>query len=160
MTDVRDIADRLHSLGITLPTVPTPVAAYLPAVRSGSYIYTSGQLPLVDGVCIYTGKVGGDVTVEHGMAAAKLCTVNGLAAVHDLVGLDRILRVVKMTGFVSSAEGFTKQSQVINGASDLLIDVFSEAGRHARSAIGVAELPRGSAVEAEFVFEINHGEQR
>lgn len=95
------------------------------------------------------------MTIEQGLAAAKLCAVNGLAAVHSLVGLDRILRVVKLTGFVASAAGFTQQSQVINAASDLLTDVFGEAGPHARSAIGVAALPRGSAVEVEFVFEID-----
>jgi enamine deaminase RidA (YjgF/YER057c/UK114 family) len=155
MSDAIGVIDKLHRLGITLPAVSAPAASYLPAVQSGSIVYTSGQLPLVDGVSKYNGKLGKDVALEDGIGAAALCTVNGLAAVHGLVGLDRIVRVVKVTGFVSSAEEFTKQPQVINGASDLLVAVFGDAGRHARSAIGVAELPRGAAVEVEFVFEID-----
>jgi len=113
------------------------------------------ELPLVDGHATVTGKVGNDVAVEEAAVAARLCAVNGLAAVDALVGLDRILKVVKVVGFVASADGFSQQPQVINGASDLLIEVFGDAGRHARSAIGVAELPRESAVEVEFVFELD-----
>ncbi|MFD9669499.1 RidA family protein [Rhodococcus sp. NPDC059968] len=148
-------SEKLPSLGIELPPVATPAAAYLPATQSGRYVYTSGQLPLVDGHATVTGKVGKDVAVEEAAVAARLCAVNGLAAVDALVGLDRILKVVKVVGFVASADGFSQQPQVINGASDLLIEVFGDAGRHARSAIGVAELPRGSAVEVEFVFELD-----
>jgi enamine deaminase RidA (YjgF/YER057c/UK114 family) len=146
--------ERLRELGIALPTVPTPAAAYLPAVRTGNLVYTSGQLPLVDGVCTTVGKLGETVTVEQGADAARLCTLNGLAAVHALVGLDTVVRVVKVVGFVSSAAGFIQQPQVIDGSSKFLGEVFGEAGRHARSAVGLAELPRGSAVEVEFVFEV------
>ncbi|WP_327152094.1 RidA family protein [Nocardia sp. NBC_01329] len=146
--------ERLRELGIALPTVATPAAAYLPAVRTGNLVYTSGQLPLIDGVCTTVGKLGDTVTVDQGADAARLCTLNGLAAVHDLVGLDTVVRVVKVVGFVSSAAGFIQQPQVIDGSSKFLGEVFGEAGRHARSAVGLAELPRGSAVEVEFVFEV------
>jgi len=148
-------SEQLANLGIELPPVAIPAAAYLPATRSGRYVYTSGQLPLVDGRTTATGKLGKDVTVDEAAAAARLCAVNGLAAVNALVGLDRIAKVVKVVGFVASADGFSQQPQVINGASDLLIEVFGDAGRHARSAVGVAELPRGSAVEVEFIFELD-----
>ncbi|MBM4518230.1 RidA family protein [Prescottella equi] len=146
--------ERLHALGTELPPVAVPAAAYLPAVRTGDLVYTSGQLPLVDGTCTCTGKVGGNVSVADASAAARLCALNALAAVDDLVGIDNVVRAVKVVGFVASAEGFTQQPVVINGASDFLVEVFGDAGRHARSAIGLAELPRGSAVEVEFVFEV------
>ncbi|MEU4739517.1 RidA family protein [Actinosynnema sp. NPDC023658] len=145
---------RLAELGIELPDVAAPVAAYVPAVRSGQLVLTSGQLPFVEGSLAATGKVGGDVSPEEAKAHARTCALNALAAVHDLVGLDAVVRVVKLVGFVASAEGFTGQPAVVNGASDLLGEVFGEAGRHARSAVGVAELPLGAPVEVELIVEI------
>ncbi|GAB3281848.1 RidA family protein [Parasphingorhabdus pacifica] len=146
--------DRLAELGITLPTVPSPVAAYVPAVRSGSVVYTSGQVPLVDGKLGQTGKVGAEVSAEDAQQHARTCALNALAAVDSLVGLDSIVRIVKVVGFVASAEGFSGQPAVINGASDLLGEVFGEAGEHARSAVGVAELPIGAPVEVEMIVEV------
>lgn len=145
---------RLAELGLTLPPVAAPVAAYVPAVRSGSQVLTSGQLPFVDGVLAATGKVGNEVTAEQGKELARTCALNALAAVHALVGIDSVVRVVKVVGFVASAEGFTGQPGVVNGASELLGEVFGEAGAHARSAVGVAELPLGSPVEVELVVEV------
>jgi enamine deaminase RidA (YjgF/YER057c/UK114 family) len=145
---------RLAELGLTLPEVVPPLAAYQPAVQSGSYVYTSGQLPMVEGKLPVTGKVGAEVTAEEAKELARTCALNALAAVHDLVGLDAVTGVVKVVGFVASAPGFTGQPKVINGASDLLGEVFGEAGRHARSAVGVAELPLGAPVEVELVVEV------
>jgi enamine deaminase RidA (YjgF/YER057c/UK114 family) len=155
MNDASTWTARLAALDLTLPPVATPAGSYLPAVQTGSYVYTSGQLPLVDGTTTCIGKLGEGVSVEDAAQAARLCTLNGLAAVDALVGLDRIVRVVKVVGFVASGSGFSQQPQVINGASDLLAEIFGTAGQHARSAIGVAELPRNSAVEVEFVFEVS-----
>ena len=146
--------DKLAELGLALPPVAAPVAAYVPAVRAGSMVYTSGQLPIADGELRYRGKVGADVSVEDAKAAAALCALNCLAAVHDLVGLDSVVRVVKVTGFVASAPGFTDQPIVINGASELLGNVLGDAGVHARSAVGVAELPKDTPVEVELVAEV------
>jgi len=146
--------DKLAELGLALPPAAAPVAAYVPAVRSGSMVYTSGQLPIADGELRYRGKVGADVSVDDGKAAAALCALNCLAAVHDLVGLDSVVRVVKVTGFVASAPGFTDQPIVVNGASELLGNVLGDAGVHARSAVGVAELPKGTPVELELVAEV------
>jgi enamine deaminase RidA (YjgF/YER057c/UK114 family) len=145
---------RLTELGIRLPPVAAPVAAYVPAVRSGQLVYTSGQLPFVDGGLRRTGKVGGSVDPEDAAADAKLCTLNALAAVDDLVGLDSVARVVRVVGYVASAEGFTGQPRVVNGASELLGKIFGEAGQHARSAVGVAELPLNSPVEVELTVEL------
>ena len=145
---------RLSELGIRLPTVAAPVASYVPAVRSGSLVFTSGQLPFVDGGLRRTGKVGGSVDVEAAAAEAKVCALNALAAVDDLVGLDSIVRVVKVVGFVASVEGFTGQPRVVNGASELLGRIFGDAGQHARSAVGVAELPMGAPVEVELIVEV------
>lgn len=146
---------RLKELGITLPDVPKPVAAYVPAVASGNRIYTSGQLPVVDGQLRYKGKVGAAVSQEEGYQAARICAINSLAAVRSLTGsLDRIQRVVKVTVFVNSAAGFTNQPEVANGASELFLQVFGEAGRHARSAVGVSDLPRDAAVEVELIAEV------
>ena len=145
---------RLAELGIRLPPVAAPVAAYVPAVRSGSIVYTSGQLPFVDGGLRRTGKVGGSVDPEDAAADAKIATLNALAAIDDLVGLDSIARIVKVTGFVASAEGFTGQPRVVNGASELLGKIFGPAGQHSRSAVGVAELPLGSPVEVELTVEL------
>ena len=145
---------RLVELGLTLPPVAAPLAAYVPAVRSGAQVFTSGQLPFVDGVLAATGKVGAQVSAEQGKELARTCALNALAAVHALVGIDSVVRVVKVVGYVASAEGFTGQPGVVNGASELLGEVFGEAGVHARSAVGVAELPLGSPVEVELVVEV------
>jgi enamine deaminase RidA (YjgF/YER057c/UK114 family) len=147
-------SEKLAELGIELPGVAAPLAAYVPAVQSGQHVFTSGQLPFVDGVLAATGKVGGDVSPEEAKAHARTCALNALAAVHALVGIDSVVRVVKVVGFVASAEGFTGQPAVVNGASELFGEVFGEAGKHARSAVGVAELPLGSPVEVELVVEI------
>lgn len=148
------ITERLAELGITLPPVVAPVAAYVPAVRTGNLVYTAGQLPFVDGALPATGRLGAGVSVEEARPLARRCALNALAAAADLVGLDRITRVVKVVGFVASAEGFTEQSAVINGASEVLVEIFGDAGRHARSAVGVAELPLGTPVEVEMIVEV------
>ena len=145
---------RLAERGITLPAVATPLAAYVPAVRTGNLVYTSGQLPLVSGDLTVTGKVGGDVTPEVAKTLAQVCALNALAAVDALVGIDSISRVVKVVGYVASAPGFTGQPGVINGASELFADVFGDAGAHARSAVGVAELPLDAPVEVEVIVEV------
>ena len=147
-------SERLAELGIELPAVAAPVAAYVPAVRSGGQVFTSGQLPFVAGTLAATGKVGAEVAPEEAKRHARTCALNALAAVHALVGIDEVVRVVKVTGFVASAEGFTGQPGVVNGASELFGEVFGEAGAHARSAVGVAELPLGAPVEVELVVEL------
>jgi enamine deaminase RidA (YjgF/YER057c/UK114 family) len=146
--------ERLAELGLELPSVVPPVAAYVPAVRTGNLVYTAGQLPVVDGALAATGKLGAEVTPERGYELARTCALNGLAAVDSLVGLDSVVRVVKVVGFVASADGFTGHPVVVNGASELLGQVFGDAGAHARSAVGVAELPLGAPVEVEFIFEV------
>lgn len=145
---------RLKELGLELPAVATPVAAYVPAVRSGDLVYTSGQIPSVDGQLLATGLVGTAVSPEQAKELARTCALNALAAVDALVGLDSVVRVVKVVGFVASAAGFTGQPGVVNGASELLGEVFGEAGRHARSAVGVAVLPLDAPVEVEIVVEV------
>jgi enamine deaminase RidA (YjgF/YER057c/UK114 family) len=145
---------RLAELGIELPAVVAPLAAYVPAVRTGNLVYTSGQLPMVAGKLAQEGKVGAEVTAEDAKELARTCALNALAAVHSLVGIDSVTRVVKVVGFVASATGFTGQPGVLNGASQLLGDVFGEAGAHARSAVGVAELPLNAPVEVELIVEI------
>ena len=148
------VADRLAALGLTLPAVAPPVAAYVPAVISGSHVFTSGQLPFVDGALPATGKVGAEVSAEDAKGYAATCILNALAAVESQIGsLDRITRIVKVTGFVASAPGFTGQPGVVNGASELLGELLGEAGVHARSAVGVAELPLGAPVEIELIAE-------
>src|SRR6185295_16316062 len=137
---------RLAELGIELPDVAPPVAAYVPAVRTGNLVYTSGQLPMRSGSLAQTGKVGGEVTPEEGKALARMCALNALAAVHSLVGIDSVTRVVKVVGFVASAPGFNGQPGVVNGASELFGEVFGDAGAHARSAVGVSELPLDAPV--------------
>ena len=145
---------RLAELGIRLPPVAAPVASYVPAVRAGSLVFTSGQLPFIDGGLRRTGKVGGSVDIEEAAADAKLCTLNALAAIDDLVGLDSVARVVRVVGYVASAEGFSGQPRVVNGASELLGKIFGPRGEHARSAVGVAELPMNSPVEVELTVEL------
>ncbi|GAA2643974.1 RidA family protein [Paractinoplanes durhamensis] len=149
-----DAYARLTELGLTLPQVVPPVAAYLPAVQSGNHVYVSGQLPMVAGKLAATGKVGAEVTAEQGAELARICALNALAAIESLVGLGEVVKIVKVTGFVASAPGFTGQPAVINGASQLFGDVFGEQGTHARSAVGVAELPLGAPVEVEVIAEV------
>jgi enamine deaminase RidA (YjgF/YER057c/UK114 family) len=147
---------RLAELGRVLPPVAAPVAAYVPAVRTGSYVYTSGQLPLVEGKLGVTGKVGAEVAAEDAKELAAVCALNALAAVKAEVGeLSAVARVVKVVGFVASAPGFSGQPQVVNGASELLEAAFGAAGRHARSAVGVAVLPLDAPVEVELLVELS-----
>src|SRR3954471_17044149 len=145
---------RLSELGIELPPVVKPVAAYVPAVRTGNLVYTAGQLPMVDGNLPVTGKVGAEVSAEDAKALARTCALNALAAVNSVVGIDAVTRVVKVVGFVASAPGFSGQPGVINGASELFGEVFGEAGAHARSAVGVSELPLNAPVEVELIVEV------
>ena len=150
-----DAAERLAALGLTLPPVVAPVAAYVPAVRTGTYVYTSGQLPMVNGKLPAVGKVGDEVSAQDAAGMARTCALNALAAAASAAGgLEAICRIVKVTGFVASAPGFGGQAQVINGASELLIEVFGEEGKHSRSAIGVAELPLNAPVEVELIAEV------
>lgn len=146
--------ERLAELGIALPAVAAPAGAYVPARRTGSLVFTAGQVPFVDGKLAAAGKVGAAVDAGDAYGLARTCTLNALAAIDALVGLDAVTGVVKVVGFVASAPGFTGQPGVVNGASDLLGEVFGEAGRHARSAVGVAELPLDAPVEVEFVVEV------
>ena len=149
------VEERLAALGLTVPEVVPPVAAYVPAVRSGSYVYTSGQLPMVAGVLPAVGKVGGDVTPEQGKELAQACALNAIAVVKALIGdLDRVVRVVKVVGFVASTPDFTGQPGVVNGASELLGAAFGDAGVHARSAVGVVALPLDAPVEVEMIVEV------
>ncbi len=149
-----DAHARLAEMGLRLPTVATPVASYVPAVRSGDHLYVSGQLPFVDGQLPATGKVGGDVDPGRASELAAACALNALAAIEQAAGLGNVVRIVKVTGFVASAPGFTGQPGVVNGASNLFGEVFGDAGRHARSAVGVAELPLGAPVEVEVIVEL------
>jgi enamine deaminase RidA (YjgF/YER057c/UK114 family) len=147
--------DRLQELGIDLPPAPTPVSSYDPVVVAGSFAYVSGQIPASEGAPLVTGTVGAEVTPDEAAQAARRCALQILAALRaELGSLDRVRRVVKVTAFVASAPGFTEQSKVANGASDLLTEVFGDAGRHARAAVGVAELPLGAPVEVELIAEI------
>jgi enamine deaminase RidA (YjgF/YER057c/UK114 family) len=151
---VTDVRRRLADLGLELPSVVPPVAAYVPAVRSGDLVFTSGQLPMVEGALPAVGKVGALVTPEQAKDLARTCALNALAAIEALVGLDSVVRVVKVVGFVASTPDFTGQPGVVNGASELLGDVFGDGGQHARSAVGVAALPLDAPVEVELVVEV------
>jgi enamine deaminase RidA (YjgF/YER057c/UK114 family) len=149
------VEDRLAAAGLAIPEVAAPVAAYVPAVRSGQQVYTSGQLPMVAGTLMGTGTVGADVTPEQATEMAARCALNAIAAIRSVVGdLDGVVRVVKVVGYVASAPGFTGQPGVINGASELFATAFGDAGVHARSAVGVAALPLGAPVEVDVVVEI------
>ena len=151
------VADRLAELGLELPPVATPLAAYVPAVRTGSLVFTSGQLPMVDGQIAAVGKVGALVSPEQAKELARTCALNALAAVDALVGLDSVVRVVRIVGYVASMPDFTGQPGVVNGASELIGEVFGDAGVHARSAIGVAVLPLDAPVEVELTVEVGPG---
>lgn len=148
-------ASRLQDLGYELPEVPRPAGSYVPATSAGSIVFTAGQLPLKDGSLAYTGKVGDSVDVEQAQEAARLCALNALAAAAaEAGGLDNISRILKVTGYVASATGFIRQPEVLNGASELIGEVFGENGAHARSAVGVGELPLNAPVEVEIVAEV------
>jgi enamine deaminase RidA (YjgF/YER057c/UK114 family) len=147
--------ERLKELGIVLPAPPAPAGLYAPAVETGNLLFVSGQVPTRDGKVLRQGKCGRDVSIEDAAGLARQCALNALGIVRGHLGsLDSVVRVVRVAGYVASAEGFTDHPKVVNGASQLLLDVFGEAGRHARIAIGVAELPFGVPVEVEFVFEV------
>ncbi len=147
---------RLEELGLPVPDVAKPLAAYVPAIRTGDYVYTSGQLPMRDGQVSVTGKVGGEVSPDSGYDAARQCALNALAAIRSVTGdLSSVVRVVKLVVFVASTPDFTGQPQVANGASELVGKVFGDAGQHARSAVGVASLPMDASVEVEMVVEVS-----
>jgi enamine deaminase RidA (YjgF/YER057c/UK114 family) len=147
---------RIRELGLTIPETPRPVANFVPAVQVGNLIFASGQTPTVSGMLIMKGKLGRDLSIEQGQEAARQALLNILAAVRSLTGtLDAIKRIVKLNGWVASAEGFGSQPQVVNGASLLLEEIFGDAGKHARAAIGVAELPSGAPVELELIVEVH-----
>lgn len=148
------VAQRLAEIGLTIPSVVPPLAAYVPAIAHESLVVTAGQLPIADGELTCTGRLGADVDVEAGQAAAKLCALNAIAAIASVADLDRVAQVLKVVGFVASTPDFTDQPAVINGASDLLRTAFGEAGRHARSAVGVSALPLGAAVEVEVMVAL------
>ncbi len=144
--------EKLKALGIEIPAAPKPLASYIPAIKVGKFVFTSGQVPIKDGNIIYSGKVGINVSEDEAYKAAELCTINCLGAIKSLIGdLDKIKRIVKLTVFVNSAAGFTAQPKVANGASDLLVKIFNDEGKHVRSAVGVSELPLNSAVEIEMI---------
>jgi enamine deaminase RidA (YjgF/YER057c/UK114 family) len=147
-------SSRLEELGLELPEVVAPLASYVPAVRTGNLVYTAGQLPMQAGKLLGTGKVGAEVSPEEGKALARTCALNALAAVNSVVGIDEVTRVVKVVGFVASTPGFNGQPSVVNGASDLLAEVFGDKGAHARSAVGVSELPLDAPVEVELIVEV------
>lgn len=148
------VEERLAAMGLTVHEVVPPVAAYVPAVRTGRYVHTSGQLPFVDGILPETGKVGAEVTAERAAELAAICALNAIAAVKSVAPLDSVTRVVKVVGFVASAPDFTGQPVVMNGASNLLLAAFGDLGAHARSAVGVAVLPLDSPVEVELIVEL------
>jgi enamine deaminase RidA (YjgF/YER057c/UK114 family) len=148
------IEQELEKMGFTLPT-PKPVAAYVPAVRSGNLVFTAGQGPTLDGKPMFTGKLGRELTEEQGYKAAQLCVVNCLACVKSVIGdLDKIEQIVKLLGFVASVDGFTRQPWVMNGASELLVKLFGDKGKHARSAIGTNQLPMDIPVEVEMIVRV------
>ncbi len=151
MTDVRA---KLAEIGLSLPVAAKPVAAYVPAVRTGNIVFTAGQLPLVDGAIPATGKLGDAVSVEDAKRYAQICALNALAAVETVADVNKIVRVVRVVGYVNGVPGFITQPAVVNGASELLLHIWGEAGKHARSAIGVAELPLDAPVEVELTVEI------
>ncbi len=152
---------RIKALGLELPPVPKPIASYVPTVRTGNLVYLAGQGPMLGGKPTVTGKVGAELTEEEGARAARATILVSLAALRAEIGsLDRVARIVKIVGFVNSAPGFTRQPWVMNGASDLLVEIFGEAGRHARSSVGVNELPLNIPVEIEMIVEVKPGAPR
>jgi enamine deaminase RidA (YjgF/YER057c/UK114 family) len=151
------VKEKLAALGLTLPTAASPVAAYVPAVKTGNLVFTAGQLPVVDGKLVLTGKVGSDVTAEDAKKMAEICALNALAAISLVVDVDQIEKIVRVGGFVNGASGFVAIPAVINGASELLIKIFGDVnGKHARTAVGVAELPLNAPVEVEMVVQLKN----
>lgn len=150
-----DVRAKLAELGLTLPVAALPIAAYVPAVRTGNIVFTAGQLPLVDGAMAETGKTGGDVSVERAKELAQICALNALAAVELVADINKIVKVVRVVGYVNGIAGFVNHPAVVNGASELFVHIWGDAGKHARSAIGVAELPLNSPVEIELTVEIS-----
>jgi enamine deaminase RidA (YjgF/YER057c/UK114 family) len=149
------VEEKIKELGFIIPETVKPLAAYIPAIRTGDFVYTSGQVPFSDGKLKYSGKIGFDLSVEEGQKAAELCALNALSAIKGVIGnLNNIEQIVKLTVFVNSADGFTDQPKVANGASEFLGKVFGDAGKHARSAVGVNELPVNSAVEIEMIVKV------
>jgi enamine deaminase RidA (YjgF/YER057c/UK114 family) len=149
------VEGRLAALGLAVPTPAKPVAAYVPTARTGNLVFTAGQIPIVEGQLKYKGKLGLEISIEQGYDSARICALNCLGAIKAEIGsLDKVTRVVKVTGFVAAAQGFTDEPKVINGASELLVAAFGEAGKHARSAVGVAELPMGVPTEVEMIVEV------
>jgi enamine deaminase RidA (YjgF/YER057c/UK114 family) len=149
------INDRLLELGISIPSSPTPVAAYIPAKQTGNLVFTAGQLPMVNGELISKGLLGQDVEIDEANKAARICTLNALAAIKGVIGdLDRIKQIVRVVGYVASVPTFTQQPAVVNGASELLLEIFGENGKHARSAVGMAVLPLNASVEIELTVEV------
>ena len=151
MTDVRA---KLAEKGLTLPVAAKPVAAYVPAIRTGNLVFTAGQLPLADGAMLATGKVGDKVSVEDAKKLAEVCALNALAAVETVADVNKIVKVVRVVGYVNGVAGFTSQPAVVNGASELFLHIWGEAGKHARSAVGIAELPLDAPVEVELTVEV------
>jgi enamine deaminase RidA (YjgF/YER057c/UK114 family) len=146
---------RLEKMGIVLPEIPKPVAAYIPAKQTGNLVFTAGQLPMVNGELISKGLLGQDVEIDEANKAAKICTLNALAAIKGVIGdLDRIKQIVRVVGYVASVPTFTQQPAVVNGASELLLEIFGENGKHARSAVGMAVLPLNASVEIELTVEV------
>jgi len=149
------VEEKMKELGFTLPETVKPLAAYSPAIRTGDYVYTSGQVPFSGGELKYSGKIGFDLSIEEGQKKAELCALNGLSAIKGVIGdLNKLEQIVKVTVFVNSADGFTDQPKVANGASEFLGKIFGEAGKHVRSAVGVNELPVNSAVEVEMIVKV------
>jgi enamine deaminase RidA (YjgF/YER057c/UK114 family) len=146
--------EKLSQLGLQVPVAAKPVAAYVPAARTGNLVFTAGQLPLVDGQMVLGGKVGGDVDVEQANKLAEICALNCLAAVETIVPIEKIVRIIRVVGYVNGVSGFTNQPAVINGASELFLNIWGDLGKHARSAVGIADLPRNSPVEIELTVEI------
>lgn len=149
-----DVRAKLAEIGLTLPVAAKPVAAYVPAIRTGNLVFTAGQLPLVDGVIPKTGKVGAQVSIDEAKHLAQVCALNALAAVETVADVNKIVKVVRVVGYVNGEAGFISQPAVVNGASELFLHIWGETGKHARSAIGVAELPLDAPVEVELTVEI------
>jgi enamine deaminase RidA (YjgF/YER057c/UK114 family) len=149
-----DVRAKLAELGLTLPVAAKPVAAYVPAIRTGNIVFTAGQLPMIEGTLSKTGKVGGEISIEEAKKLAEVCALNALAAVETVADVNKIVRVVRVVGYVNGVAGFTQQPAVINGASELFLHIWGEAGKHARSAVGVAELPLNAPVEVELTVEV------
>ena len=151
-----NIENKLEQMGLTIPEAPKPVAAYISAKQSGKLVFTAGQLPMVDGELISKGLLGQDIEIEQANNAARICTLNALAAIKGVIGdLDRIKQIVRVVGYVASVPTFTQQPAVVNGASELLLEIFGEAGKHARSAVGMAVLPLNASVEIELTVEVD-----